>query len=71
VIASWYRDTLRRGLLGDDTELHNADLVAQMPAISAEASLRNLEITYATMTALRQNANRNLALIRMLLELTS
>jgi DNA polymerase III subunit delta' len=71
VIASWYRDTLRRGLLGDDAELHNADCAAQMPAISTAESLRNLEITYGTMTALRQNANRNLALIRMLLELTS
>ena len=71
VIASWYRDTLRRGVLGDDAELHNADLAARMPAISTEASLRNLEITYGTMVALRQNANRNLALVRMLLELTS
>ena len=71
VIASWYRDLLRRSLLGGETELHNADLAAQMPTISTEASLRNLEITYATMSALRQNANRNLALVRMVLELTS
>jgi len=71
VIASWYRDLLRRGVLGEDTELHNADLVAQMPVPSAEAALRNLETTYGTITALRQNANRNLTLVRMLLELTS
>ncbi len=71
VIMSWYRDVLRRGLLGGDTELHNADLAAQMPALAPAATLRNLEITYGTMTALRQNANRNLTLIRMLLELTA
>jgi len=69
VIASWYRDLLRRGVLGGDTDLQNADLTAQMPTPSAAAALRNLEITYGTMTALRQNANRNLTLIRMLLEL--
>ncbi len=69
VIASRYRDALRRRLLGADAELHDADVAAE--TTSVEAGLRNLEITYGTMTALRQNANRNLALVRMLLELTS
>ena len=71
VIASWYRDALRRRILGSDAELHNADLAAQLPALSTAASLRNLERTYGTMVALRQNANRNLALVRMLLELAT
>ncbi len=71
VIASWYRDALRRRVLGDDVELHNADLAAEIPHASVEASLRNLEITYGTLTALRQNANRNLTLVRMLMDLAS
>lgn len=71
VIASWYRDALRRRVLGDDVELHNADLAAEIPQASVEASLRNLEITYGTLTALRQNANRNLTLVRMLMDLAS
>lgn len=71
VVASWYRDALRRRVLGADAELHNADLAAELPDASVEASLRNLEITYGTITALRQNANRNLTLVRMLLELAS
>jgi len=71
VIASWYRDALRRRVLGDDVELHNADLTREIPDVSVAASLRNLEITYGTITALRQNANRNLTLVRMLMDLAS
>ena len=71
VIASWYHDALRRGALGAEAELHNADLAAELPALSIAASLRNLEITYGTIVALRQNANRNLSLVRMLLQLAS
>ena len=70
VIASWYRDALRRRVLGADGVLHNADLEEQLPSLPVEASLRNLESTYGTLTALRQNANRNLALVRMLLQLS-
>lgn len=69
VIASWYRDALRRELLGANTPLQNADLADQLPATSAPTSLRNLETTYGTILALRQNANRSLALVRMLLAL--
>ena len=71
VIASWYRDALRRGALGPEAELHNAALAAELPSLSIETSLRNLEITYGTIVALRQNANRNLTLVRMLLQLAS
>jgi DNA polymerase-3 subunit delta' len=71
VIASWYRDALRRRILGADAELHNPDLAAELPDLGVETSLRNLETTYGTIVALRQNANRNLTLVRMLLQLAS
>jgi DNA polymerase-3 subunit delta' len=69
LIASWHRDVLRRAVLGPDAELQNADLAAALGAPRVDASLRNLETTYATMRALRQNANRNLTLIQMLMRL--
>jgi DNA polymerase-3 subunit delta' len=69
VIASWYRDGLRRRLLGADEPLQNVDLADALPAADAVTSLRNLETTYATILALRQNANRNLALTQLLLQI--
>jgi DNA polymerase III subunit delta' len=69
LIASWHRDALRRAVLGPDAELQNADLAAALGTPRIDASLRNLETTYATMRALRQNANRNLTLIQMLMRL--
>ena len=69
VIASWYRDGLRRQLLGADEPIQNTDLADALPNIDVDSGLRNLETTYATMTALRQNANRNLALTKLLLTL--
>jgi len=69
VIASWYRDGLRRQLLGSDEPIQNTDLSDALPRIDVDSSLRNLETTYATMVALRQNANRNLALTKLLLTL--
>jgi DNA polymerase-3 subunit delta' len=70
VVASWHRDALRRALLGAGAALQNADLAARLPEASVAASLRNLETTYATIAALRQNANRSLALTQLLLRLT-
>jgi DNA polymerase-3 subunit delta' len=70
VIASWYRDALRRDVLGPDAPLQNTDVAARLPAGDAARSLRNLEITYGTILTLRQNANRSLALTGMLLRLT-
>ncbi len=69
VIASWYRDQMLRALLGTAASLQNADVSETLAAAPVTASLRNLETTYATITALRQNANRNLALVHMLLRL--
>jgi DNA polymerase-3 subunit delta' len=69
VIASWYRDALRRRVLGPEAPLQNGDLADRLPCASVADSLRNLETTYATLAALRQNANRNLALVQMLLRL--
>jgi DNA polymerase-3 subunit delta' len=69
LVASWHRDVLRRAVLGPDAELQNADLAQAIGAPRIDASLRNLETTYATMRALRQNANRNLTLIQMLMRL--
>ena len=69
LIASWHRDMLRRAVLGPSTELQNADLADTIGTPRIGASLRNLETTYATMRALRQNANRNLTLIQMLMRL--
>ncbi len=69
LIASWQRDALRRAVLGADAELQNADLADALGTPAMDASLRNLETTYATMRALRQNANRNLTLIQMLMRL--
>jgi DNA polymerase-3 subunit delta' len=60
---------LRRAVLGPDAELQNADLAEALGTPRVGASLRNLETTYATMRALRQNANRNLTLIQMLMRL--
>ena len=70
VIASSYRDALRRAVLGADAAVQNADIGARAGDRDVARNLRNLEITYATMTALRQNANRNLALTQMLLQLS-
>ena len=66
LIASWHRDALRRAVLGPDAELQNADLADALGTPAIAPSLRNLETTYATIRALRQNANRNLTLIQML-----
>ena len=70
VIASWYRDAVRRAVLGAEAALQNADLGEHSQQPDLARNLRNLETTYATMTALRQNANRNLTLTQMLLQLT-
>jgi DNA polymerase-3 subunit delta' len=69
LIASWHRDRLRRAVLGPSAVLQNADLADAVGTPQIGASLRNLENTYATMRALRQNANRNLTLIQMLMRL--
>jgi len=69
LIASWHRDKLRRAVLGASAELQNADLADAVGTPQIGASLRNLETTHATMRALRQNANRNLTLIQMLMRL--
>src|SRR6185436_17393712 len=69
LIASWHRDRLRRAVLGPSAELQNADLADAVGSPHVGASLRNLETTYATMRALRQNANRSLTLIQMLMRL--
>jgi DNA polymerase-3 subunit delta' len=69
LIASWHRDALRRAVLGADAELQNADLADALGTPRIGPSLRNLESTYATIRAIRQNANRNLTLIQMLMRL--
>jgi len=69
LVASWHRDALRRAVLGPDAELQNADLADALGTPAIAPSLRNLETTYATIRALRQNANRNLTLIQMLMRL--
>ena len=69
LIASWHRDLMRRAILGDEAELQNADLADVVGTPDVERSLRNLETTYATIRALRQNANRNLTLTQMLMRL--
>src|SRR5439155_717596 len=51
--------------------LPTADLAAELPELATTTSLRNLESTYGTIVALRQNANRNVALVRMLMQLAS
>jgi DNA polymerase-3 subunit delta' len=69
LIASWHRDALRRAVLGPEAEIQNADLAEALGTPDVARSLRNLETTYGTMRALRQNANRNLTLIQMLMRL--
>ena len=69
LIASWQRDALRRAVLGPDAELQNADLGDTLGTQRVGASLRNLESTYATIRAIRQNANRALVLTQMLMRL--
>ena len=69
LIASWHRDGLRRAVLGADAPLQNTDLAEALGTPDVARSLRNLETTYGTMRALRQNANRNLTLIQMLMRL--
>ena len=69
VISSWYRDALRRLVLGQQAALQNVDLADSLPELPITRSLRNLATTYGTMSTLRQNANRNLALTAMLLQL--
>jgi hypothetical protein len=50
--------------------VRNVDLPDTVPRLGVDASLRNLETAYATILALRQNANRNLALVNMLMRLS-
>ena len=56
-------------MLGADAELLNADLADAIGTPDIGSSLRNLETTHATVSAIRQNANRNLTLIQMLMRL--
>jgi DNA polymerase-3 subunit delta' len=69
LVASWQRDLLRRAVLGPDASIQNADLADAIGSPRVGPSLRNLETTHATIRALRQNANRNLTLIQMLMRL--
>jgi len=73
VLLSWYRDLLRYQLLGEQAVEQNPDhlsLLAQAGAgRKVEQSLRHLALVYDTIGALRRNANRQLALERMLLGL--
>ncbi len=71
IVASWYRDAASaRRARRPTPALQNEDLAARHGDPDVARDLRNLETTYATMTALRQNANRNLALTQMLLQLS-
>lgn len=73
VLLSWYRDLLRYQLLGEQVVEQNPDHLPLLARASAggkiEQSLRYLTLVYDTIQALRRNANRQLALERMLLGL--
>jgi len=73
VLLSWYRDLLRYQLLGEQAVEQNPDHLSLLAQASAgekiEQSLRHLTLVYDTVRALGRNANRQLALERMLLGL--
>jgi DNA polymerase III subunit delta' len=75
VLLSWYRDLLRYQLLGEPAVEQNLDQLSLLAQASTEGkieqSLRKLTLVYNTIQALGRNANRQLALERMLLGLSS
>lgn len=73
VLLSWYRDLLRYQLLGEQAIEQNPDYLSLLARTGAggeiEQSLHHLALVYDTIRALGRNANRQLALERMLLGL--
>ncbi|MBI3301466.1 MAG: DNA polymerase III subunit [Deltaproteobacteria bacterium] len=75
LVLSWYEEVLRYALLGQDAVVRHQDClpaVAQAAASLGRAgALRQLTLVYDTMQALGRNANRQLAVEDMLLQLVS
>jgi len=73
IVLSWYEEVLRYALLGmEGVARHQECLstIAKLAAkLSANGALRKLSVVYATIQALGRNANRQLAVEDMLLQL--
>jgi len=75
LVLSWYEEVLRCALLGSEAVVRHQDslpAIAQTAAeLGATGALRQLTIVYDTIQALNRNANRQLAVEDMLLQLAS
>jgi DNA polymerase-3 subunit delta' len=73
LVLSWYEEVLRYALLGQEGVVRHQDslpALAQMAAgLGISGALRQLTLVYDTMQALGRNANRQLAVEDMLLQL--
>ncbi len=75
LVLSWYESVLHYALLGPEAVVRHKDslpVVAQAAsALGADGALRQLTVVYDTIQALNRNANRQLAVEDMLLQLAS
>jgi DNA polymerase-3 subunit delta' len=73
IVLSWYEEVLRYALLGTEGVARHQEClstIAKLAArLGADGALRKLSVVYATIQALGRNANRQLAVEDMLLQL--
>ena len=73
IVLSWYEEVLRYALLGADGVVRHQECLAAIAQLAAQqgpdGALRQLSAVYDTMQALGRNANRQLAVEDMLLQL--
>jgi DNA polymerase-3 subunit delta' len=73
IVLSWYEEVLRYTLLGAEGVARHQECLPGIAKLAAkqgaEGALRQLSVVYATIQALGRNANRQLAVEDMLLQL--
>lgn len=73
LVLSWYEEVLRCALLGQEAVIRHTDripaLVRTASELGATGALQHLALVYETLQALQRNANRQLAVEDMLLQL--
>jgi DNA polymerase III subunit delta' len=73
IVLSWYEEVLRYALLGAEGVVRHQECLPAIAKLAAmqgtDGALRQLSVVYATIQALGRNANRQLAVEDMLLQL--
>jgi DNA polymerase III subunit delta' len=73
IVLSWYEEVLRYALLGTEGVVRHQECLPTIAKLAARqgatGALRQLSVVYATIQALGRNANRQLAVEDMLLQL--